>query len=59
MPKTLINGIDLYYNIYIIDFCIILVHGLGMDHSMWELQAPELSKSHQVIVYDLKGRGKA
>ena len=59
MPKTLISRIDLYYNMYIRDFWIILVHGLGMDPSMWELQIPEFSKSHQVIVYDLKGPGKA
>jgi len=30
-----------------------------MDHSMWKLRVPEFSVSHQVIVYDLQGRGKA
>ena len=36
-----------------------LVHGLGMDHSMWDWEVPEFSKSHQVIVYDLRGHGQS
>jgi 3-oxoadipate enol-lactonase len=59
MPKTFINGIELYYNIYGSGSPIILVHGLGMDHSMWDLQVPEFSQSHQVIVYDLRGHGQS
>lgn len=59
MPKTLINGIDLYYHIYGSGSPIILVHGLGMDHSMWDLQVLEFSKNHQVFVYDLRGHGQS
>ena len=59
MPKTFINGIDLYYHMYGSGSTIILVHGLGMDHSMWDLQVPEFSKTHQVIVYDLRGHGQS
>ncbi len=59
MPKTFINGIDLYYQMYGSGPPIILVHGLGMDHSMWDLQVSEFSQSHQVIVYDLRGHGQS
>ena len=59
MPKTFINGIDLYYQVYGSGSPVILVHGLGLDHSLWDLQVPEFSKSHQVIVYDLRGHGQS
>lgn len=57
MPETFINGINLHYNIYGSGFPIILVHGLGMDQSLWDLQVAEFSKEYQVIVYDLRGHG--
>ena len=38
---------------------IILIHGLGLDHSMWDPQIPEFSRSYQVIVYDLRGHGRS
>jgi 3-oxoadipate enol-lactonase len=59
MPKTFINGIDLHYNIYGSGAPIILVHGLGMDQGMWDLQAPEFSRNYQVIIYDLRGHGQS
>ena len=59
MPKTFINGIDLYYHIYGSGAPIILVHGLGGDHSTWDPQVPEFSRTHQVIVYDLRGHGQS
>lgn len=59
MPKTFINGIDLYFRIQGSGPPIILIHALGMDHSMWDQQIPEFSRSHEVIVYDLRGHGQS
>jgi len=59
MPKTFINGIDLHYNVYGSGAPVLLVHGLGMDQSVWDLQVPELSRDYQVIVYDLRGHGQS
>jgi pimeloyl-ACP methyl ester carboxylesterase len=59
MPKIFINGINLYYHIYGSGAPIILIHGLGGDHSTWDPQVPEFSRSHQVIVYDLRGHGQS
>lgn len=59
MPKTFINGIDLYYNLYGSGGPILLIHGLGMDQSMWDLQIPEFSRNYQVIIYDLRGHGQS
>ena len=37
-----------------------LVHGLGLDHRMWERQVPALAAAgHRVIACDLPGHGRA
>lgn len=59
MPKTFINGIDIYYNLYGSGPPFVLVHSLGMDQTMWDLQIPPLSQDFQVIVYDLRGQGQS
>ena len=38
---------------------VILVHGLGMSHKMWNAQIRELSKNYRVIAYDLLGHGQS
>jgi pimeloyl-ACP methyl ester carboxylesterase len=59
MPKAFMNGIDLYYQIQGSGSPIVLVHGLGMDHSMWDLQVEAFSGGYQVITYDLRGHGQS
>lgn len=59
MPKTFLNGFDLYYNLYGSGPPIVFVHGLGMDQSMWDLQIPQFSPHYQVILYDLRGHGQS
>ncbi|OCA92910.1 alpha/beta fold hydrolase [Pseudobacillus wudalianchiensis] len=36
---------------------LILIHGVGLDHTMWEKQVEGLSKHFRVIVYDMVGHG--
>lgn len=36
---------------------IALVHGLGLNHHMWQWQIPALSRRHRVLSYDLYGHG--
>src|SRR5215210_649891 len=38
---------------------VILVHGFGEDHSVWDQQARHLEKNCRLIVPDLPGSGKA
>lgn len=59
MAHTFINGIDLCYHIYGSGPPLILVHGLGFDHSAWGPQIPALSRDYQVIVYDVRGHGRS
>ena len=37
---------------------VVLVHGVGLDHAMWELVAAQLSPYHRVIRYDVLGHGR-
>ncbi|MEQ9487863.1 MAG: alpha/beta fold hydrolase [Alphaproteobacteria bacterium] len=36
---------------------VVLVHGLGMNHAMWQWQQPALEKDYKVVAYDLVGHG--
>ncbi|MFJ5717538.1 alpha/beta fold hydrolase [Neobacillus sp. NPDC093127] len=36
---------------------LILIHGVGLDHHMWEKQVKGLSKQYRVICYDMLGHG--
>ena len=36
---------------------LILIHGVGLDHTMWEKQVEGLSEHFRVIVYDMVGHG--
>jgi (E)-2-((N-methylformamido)methylene)succinate hydrolase len=36
---------------------VLLLHGVGLDHSIWQAQCAALSKRHRVIAYDLLGHG--
>lgn len=36
---------------------LIMIHGVGLDHTMWDQQVKNLSKEFRVIVYDMVGHG--
>src|SRR5271169_4587821 len=36
---------------------VILIHGVGMDCSVWSLQMEALAQGHDVIAYDMLGHG--
>ncbi|SDJ10214.1 alpha/beta fold hydrolase [Alteribacillus bidgolensis] len=36
---------------------VIFIHGVGMDHTMWEEQSDYMSSYYRVIVYDMIGHG--
>jgi len=40
-------------------FPLIMIHGVGLDHTMWELQVAEFSKQYKVICYDMMGHGNS
>ena len=36
---------------------VVLIHGLGLNHCMWQWQVPELARRYRVLSYDLLGHG--
>lgn len=38
---------------------IVLIHGVGLDHTIWKSQVQSLSKKHLVVTYDMLGHGQS
>ena len=38
---------------------VVLIHGLGLNRSIWQWMRPELEKTYDVITYDLFGHGES
>ena len=38
---------------------VVLIHGVGLDHNMWERQVERLKTQFQVITYDMLGHGQS
>ena len=38
---------------------VVLIHGFGLDHRMWDHEAERLTPRHLVVRYDLRGFGKS
>jgi pimeloyl-ACP methyl ester carboxylesterase len=36
---------------------VVLIHGVGLDASIWEGQVPALAERHRVLAYDMLGHG--
>jgi pimeloyl-ACP methyl ester carboxylesterase len=53
------KGAEIVYKIMGDGDPIIFLHGFGLDSRMWSPQVNELSSSHKVITYDLRGFGKS
>lgn len=54
-----VNNTRLYYEITGKGNPLVLIHGLNLNHQMWNPQLKELSKHYKVIRYDLRGYGKS
>ena len=38
---------------------VVLIHGVGLDHNMWDRQVERLKTQFQVITYDMLGHGQS
>jgi len=60
MPQIKVNGAELFYiKQGSGDETIFFGHGLLMDHSMWDLVAPQFADRYRVICLDFRGQGKS
>lgn len=58
MPNTIVNGVDLYYEIHGKGIPLILVAGLASDSQSWQPIMKELSRHYRVITLDSRGVGR-
>ena len=58
MPKAEMNGIGMYYQVQGQGEPLVLIPGLGADHTSWFLQARAFKKHYRVITFDGRGMGK-
>jgi pimeloyl-ACP methyl ester carboxylesterase len=54
-----IGGASLYYEMTGAGSPVVLLHGLGLDHRMWDEQVAPLAHAHTVVRYDLRGSGRS
>lgn len=54
-----VNGASLYYEKRGSGVPVLLLHGFTLDTRMWDSQFESLSRSYQVIRYDMRGHGKS
>lgn len=55
MPKTLINGVDLYYEVTGEGFPLVLCHEFAGSYESWEPQVKFFSRRYRVITYNARG----
>ena len=53
------NGITTYYEIRGSGQPLILIHGISLDHKMWQPQISYFSNKYAVITYDIRGHGQS
>lgn len=54
-----LNGWDIFYNDIGLGPAVIFLHGLLMDHTMFDAQVEALSDRYRLITPDLRGHGKS
>ena len=57
MPKTPINGIDLYYESHGEGPAIVFAHGRGGNHMSWWQQVAAVSADYRCVTFDHRGWG--
>ena len=59
MTQYTVNDVSLFVREQGHGPVLLLVHGFPLDHSMWQGQLDELSKSYRVVAPDLRGFGNS
>ncbi|MEI8345667.1 MAG: alpha/beta hydrolase [Candidatus Omnitrophota bacterium] len=59
MPKAELKDITLYYEVHGSGYPLLLIAGLGSDHSSWFGLTQALAEHYQVIVFDNRGSGRS
>jgi pimeloyl-ACP methyl ester carboxylesterase len=54
-----VGGASLYYEVTGAGSPVVLLHGLNLDHHVWDEQVAPLAHAHTVVRYDLRGSGRS
>ena len=57
MESLTIGDLTLYYQEWGSGYPLVLIHGLGSDHTVWEGIVPLLKNNYRVLALDLRGHG--
>ena len=55
MPKALVNGVNLYYEVTGSGYPVLFVHEFAGDYRSWEPQVRYFARRYQVITYNARG----
>ena len=59
MPRVNTNNVETYYEIHGDGAPLVLIHGVGACHKLWQPQIEPFSQRFRVIVYDVRGHGES
>ena len=59
MPHASVNGVRLFYQLSGAGEPVVLIPGLGLDHTYFRYAIPELERHFQVLAYDPRGTGQS
>lgn len=61
MPRTTIQGIELYYLVHGLSVgeTVVLINGFSAPLEMWAPTVPALVSDYRVLTYDLRGHGRS
>jgi pimeloyl-ACP methyl ester carboxylesterase len=59
MATTVVNGVELYYEVRGTGDCVVLTHGSWTDATGWEPAVARLSPTYRVVVWDRRGHSRS
>src|ERR1700726_3273134 len=59
MPKINRDGVEIYYEVHGSGPTLLLTHGYSSTSQMWQGQIEALSDRHQLVLWDMRGHGRA
>ena len=59
MPKAMVQGINLYYEVHGYGYPLVLIRGLASNADHWYCQVPAFSSHFSVITFDNRGIGRS
>ena len=59
MPKAIVNGINMYYEVHGKGLPLVMIQGFAGNHGAWFFQTPVFKNYYKVIVFDSRGIGKS